>query len=97
MQGPHQHVHKLGLEFGKEFVKVIKFSLSVSAFSFPTIAAVVNKDKTSLTTNINCPALLKISAKIFFPNAFGILEVDCSNNSFGICLNELSKWRNWMH
>ena len=37
----------------KEFVKVIKLSRIVSAFSFSRIAAVVNEDKTSPTTNID--------------------------------------------
>ena len=48
-----------GVGIRKEFVKVIKLSLSVSAFSFFTIAAEVNEDKTSLATNIDCPALQK--------------------------------------
>ena len=78
----------------KEFIKVIKLSHSVSAFSFFTITAVVNKDKNSVTTNIDCPALLKISAKNYSPNIFEILEVDSSNDLFEIWFKELHKWQN---
>ena len=72
-------------------MKVIKLSLGASAFSFSIVAAGVSKNKTSLTTNVDCPALFKIPAKNCSPNIFGISKVDCSNNLFGICFKELYK------
>ena len=68
MLGPHQHVHKLGFGLVKNSLRqFVNSPLMFQLSHYFIIAAVVNENKTSLTTNIDCPAVLEIYSKTILP------------------------------